>query len=217
MSNGKAAPAASIPLAREADAMLPAQITITDATANPAPLGLLCFALTTILLSMHNAGLFALDAMILAMAVFYGGTAQIFAGVFEWRKKNTFATTAFISYGFFWLTLAGIIVFPKLGLAAKPDEVAMASYLGVWGLMSFVMFIGTFRLNRALQVTFFLLVVAFALLSIGDLTGSAMLKTTAGWVGIVLGLSAGYTGLAQILNELYGRVVWPLGPVVINK
>lgn len=194
-------------------AALPQTVAISDSTANPAPLGLLCFGLTTVLLSMHNAGLFGLDAMILAMAVFYGGIAQIFAGVFEWRKNNTFATTAFISYGFFWLTLAGIIVFPKLGLAERPTEVAMASYLGMWGLLSFVMFIGTFRLNRALQVTFFLLVVAFALLAIGDLLGSATLKTLAGWEGIVLGFCAIYTGLAQVINEVYGRVLMPLGPV----
>jgi succinate-acetate transporter protein len=194
-------------------AALAQSVTIADTTANPAPLGLLCFGLTTVLLSMHNAGLFGLDAMILAMAVFYGGTAQIFAGVFEWRKNNTFAATAFISYGFFWLTLAGIIVFPKLGIAERPTEVAMASYLGMWGLLSFVMFIGTFRLNRALQVTFFLLVVAFALLAIGDLLGSATLKTLAGWEGIVLGFAAIYTGLAQVINEVYGRVLMPLGPV----
>ena len=145
------------------------------------PLGLLCFALTTILLSAHNAGFFGLDAMILAMAVFYGGIAQVFAGVFEWRKNNTFATTAFISYGFFWLTLAGIIVFPKLGLADGRAKWRWASYLAVWGLMSFVMFIGTFRLNKALQVTFFLLVIAFALLSIGDFIGNQLLKTIAGF------------------------------------
>lgn len=193
---------------------VPAKIVIADTNANPAPLGLLCFALTTILLSAHNAGFFGLDAMILAMAVFYGGTAQVFAGVFEWKKNNTFATTAFISYGFFWLSLAGIIVFPKLGLAEKPSEVAMGSYLAIWGLMSFVMFIGTFRLNRALQVTFFLLVVAFALLSAGDFLGNKNFTRIAGYEGMVLGFSAMYTGLAQILNELYGRVVWPLGPVV---
>lgn len=193
---------------------LPATIKIADSNANPAPLGLLCFALTTILLSAHNAGFFGLDAMILAMAVFYGGIAQVFAGVFEWRKNNTFATTAFISYGFFWLTLAGIIVFPKLGLAERPSEVAMGSYLAIWGLMSFVMFIGTFRLNKALQVTFFLLVIAFALLAAGDFTGNKSFTKIAGFEGMLLGFSAMYTGLAQILNELYGRVVWPLGPVV---
>jgi len=191
----------------------PAKIAIADTYANPAPLGLLCFALTTILLSAHNAGLFALDAMILAMAVFYGGVAQIIAGIFEWRKNNTFATTAFISYGSFWLTLAGIIVFPKLGIAEKSSGDAMAAYLGIWGVMSLVMFIGTLRLNRALQVTFFLLTVAFALLALGDLTGNKTLTRIAGWEGIVLGFSAMYTGLAQVINEVYGRTICPLGPV----
>ena len=201
------------PPAAAAAPALPAKIAIADTYANPAPLGLLCFAMTTILLSSHNAGLFALDAMILAMAIFYGGLAQIVAGIFEWRKANTFATTAFISYGSFWLTLAGLIILPKLGLAEKPSSNAMAAYLGIWGLMSFILFIGTLRLNRALQITFFLLVVAFALLAIGDLTGNPNLKTIAGWEGILLGFSAMYTGLAQVLNEVYGRVVWPLGPV----
>ena len=210
MSNVKTATAMA---PAPAQAAAPQTLAVVDTTANPAPLGLLCFGLTTTMLSMHNAGLFGLDAMILAMAVFYGGIAQVFAGVFEWRKNNTFAATAFISYGFFWLTLAGIITFPKMGLAERPSEVAMASYLGIWGLLSFVMFIGTFRLNRALQVVFFLLVVAFALLSIGDLIGSPALTRLAGWEGIVLGLSAIYTGLAQVINEVYGRALMPLGPV----
>ncbi len=194
-------------------ATVPQPLAIADTSANPAPLGLLAFGLTTVLLSMHNAGLFGLDAMILAMAIFYGGTAQIFAGVFEWWKKNTFAATAFISYGFFWLTLAGIITFPKLGLADPPSQVAMASYLFMWGLLTFVLFIGTLRLNRALQVVFFLLVVAFWLLALGDLIGSSALKTLAGYEGIVLGFSAIYTGLAQVINEVYRRVIMPLGHV----
>ena len=195
------------------EAAVPQAISVTDGTANPAPLGLLAFGLTTVMLSMHNAGLFGLDAMILAMAVFYGGIAQIFAGVFEWRKNNTFAATAFTSYGFFWLTLAGIITFPTLGLAAAPSQTAMAAYLGIWGFFSLVMFIGTFRLNRALQIVFGLLTIAFALLAVGDLIGSPTLKTIAGWEGILLGFCAIYTGLAQVLNDVYGRVVLPLGPV----
>jgi hypothetical protein len=206
MTNGKVAVARAVPALAET-------IAIQDATANPAPLGLLAFALTTILLNLHNAGFFPLDAMIVSMGIFYGGIAQIFAGVFEWRKKNTFATTAFISYGFFWLTLCGIILFPKLGWAERPGPIAMASYLGIWGLMSFVLFIATFRLNRALQIVFFLLVVLFALLAVGDILGSTMLRTIAGYEGILTGLAAMYTGLAQVLNELYGRVIWPLGPV----
>jgi hypothetical protein len=195
------------------EAAVPQAISVTDGTANPAPLGLLAFGLTTVMLSMHNAGLFGLDAMILAMAVFYGGIAQIFAGVFEWRKNNTFAATAFTSYGFFWLTLAGIITFPTLGLAAAPSQTAMAAYLGIWGFFTLVMFIGTLRLNRALQIVFGLLTLAFALLAVGDLIGSSTLKTIAGWEGILLGFCAIYTGLAQVLNDVYGRVVLPLGPV----
>ena len=212
MSNGK--PAIAMPTSAPAAPALPPKMAIADTTANPAPLGLLCFALTTILLSVHNAGFFGIDSVILAMAIFYGGTGQVIAGIFEWKKANTFATTAFISYGFFWLSLGGIIILPKLGLIGAPTEVTMGSWLTVWGIMSFVMFIATFRLNKALQVTFFLLVIAFALLASGDFMGSPALKQLGGWVGIVLGFSAMYTGLAQVLNEVYGRVVWPLGPVV---
>jgi hypothetical protein len=207
---------ASSPLVRPVTVAEPAKpqtISIQDTTANPAPLGLLCFALTTILLNVHNAGFTGLDAMIVSMGIFYGGIAQIIAGIFEWRKNNTFAATAFISYGSFWLTLCGIIVLPKMGLAEAPGPIAMASYLGIWGLMSFVLLIATFRLNRALQLTFFLLVILFALLAIGDILGSTTLRVIAGYEGILTGLVAMYTGLAQILNELYGRTVWPLGPV----
>jgi hypothetical protein len=207
---------ASSPLVRPVTVAEPAKpqvISIQDTTANPAPLGLLCFALTTILLNVHNAGFTGLDAMIVSMGIFYGGIAQIIAGIFEWRKNNTFAATAFISYGSFWLTLCGIIVLPKMGLAEAPGPIAMASYLSIWGLMSFVLFIATFRLNRALQLTFFLLVILFALLAIGDILGSTTLRIMAGYEGILTGLVAMYTGLAQILNELYGRTVWPLGPV----
>ncbi len=201
------------PAAPAAAPAFPPTIAIADNSGNPAPLGLLCFALTTVMLSAHNAGIIALDAAIVAMAVFYGGAAQIIAGIFEWRKNNTFASTAFVSYGSFWLAIAGIIVFPKLGLADKPSGTTMAVFLGLWGLISFILFIATLRLNKALQVVFFLLVVAFALLALGDLTGITLLTRIGGWEGMLLGFAAMYTGLAQVLNEVYGRVVWPLGPV----
>ena len=188
-------------------------VPVKDTTANPAPLGLCAFGLTTVLLNLHNAGFFPLDAMILSMGIFYGGTAQVFAGVMEWRKNNTFATTAFISFGFFWLSLAGIIMLPQLGLAAAPSATAMACYLGIWGIFTFVLFIGTFRLNRALQVVFFLLFVLFALLVAGDITGDRSITRIAGYEGIVCGAAAIYTGLAQVLNEVYGRTICPLGPM----
>jgi len=187
---------------------------IKDTTANPAPLGLLGFGMTTVLLNLHNAGFYELNSMILAMGISYGGLAQIIAGMMEWRKGNTFATTAFISYGFFWLSLVTLIVLVKLGWGAPSDETAMAAYLAIWGLFTAVMFIGTLQLNRALQVVFGTLAILFFLLAYGDYTNaSAGFKHFTGYEGIVCGFSAIYTGLAQVLNELFGKTVLPLGPV----
>ena len=187
---------------------------IKDTTANPAPLGLLGFGMTTVLLNLHNAGFYELNSMILAMGICYGGTAQIIAGIMEWKKGNTFAATAFISYGFFWLSLVTLIVLPKLNLGAPSDETAMSAYLAIWGLFTAVMFLGTFRLNRALQFIFGTLTVLFFLLAFGDFTGAgAGFKHLTGYEGIVCGFAAIYAGLAQILNELYGKVVLPLGAV----
>ena len=185
-----------------------------DTTGNPAPLGLLGFGMTTVLLNFHNAGFFELNAMILAMGICYGGIAQVIAGMMEWRKGNTFATTAFISYGFFWLSLVALIVLTKLGWGAASNDKAMAAYLFMWGLFTLVMFIGTLRLNRALQVVFGTLTILFFLLAFGDFTAANPgFKHFTGYEGIVCGFSAIYTGLAQVLNELYGKVILPLGPV----
>ena len=185
-----------------------------DTTGNPAPLGLLGFGMTTVLLNLHNAGFYELNTMILAMGICYGGIAQVIAGIMEWKKGNTFATTAFISYGFFWLSLVTLIVSTKLGWAAATNERALAAYLFMWGLFTFVMFIGTLRLHVAGQIVFGSLTILFFLLAYGDYaSASPGLKQFAGWEGIFCGFSAIYTGLAQVLNELYGKVVLPLGPV----
>ncbi len=186
-------------------------MTIKDNTANPAPLGLLAFGMTTVLLNLHNAGLYELNTMILAMGIFYGGTAQVIAGIMEWKKNNTFGTTAFISYGFFWLTLVALIVLPKFGWSAPASGTAMAGFLGVWGFFTLLMFIGTLKLSRALQIVFGTLVILFALLAIGDALENPLLKTIAGYEGLICGFSAIYTGMAQVLNEVYGRTVLPLG------
>ncbi len=189
-------------------------IQIKDTTANPAPLGLLGFGMTTVLLNLHNAGCYELNSMILAMGICYGGAAQIIAGIMEWKKGNTFAATAFISYGFFWLSLVTLIVLAKLGLGAPSDETAMSAYLAIWGLFTAVMFLGTLRLNRALQLVFGSLTVLFFLLAFGDYTGAgAGFKHLTGYEGIICGFSAIYAGLAQVLNELFGKIVLPLGAV----
>jgi len=183
-----------------------------DMTGNPAPLGLMGFGMTTVLLNFHNAGFYELNSMILAMGICYGGLAQIIAGMMEWKKGNTFATTAFISYGFFWLSLVALIVLTKLGWGAASTEKSMAAYLAMWGLFTAVMFVGTLRLNRALQFVFATLTVLFFLLAYGDFAdASPAFKHATGYEGIVCGFSAIYTGLAQVLNELFGKTVLPLG------
>ena len=188
-------------------------VQLKDTTANPAPLGLLAFGMTTVLLNLHNAGLFSLDTMILAMGIFYGGLAQVIAGIMEWKKNNTFGTTAFLSYGFFWLTLVGLLVMPVLGWGTTPEISAMVAYLVMWGIFTGVMFFATLKLNRALQVIFATLTILFFMLATADATGSTLVKQIAGYVGIICGLSAVYAGLAQVLNEVYRKTILPICPV----
>jgi len=181
-----------------------------DMTANPAPLGLVAFGMTTVLLNLHNAGFFALGSMILAMGIFYGGLAQVIAGIEEWKKNNTFGATAFTSYGMFWLTLVALLVLPKLGLADASDKTAMAAYLAMWGIFTLVMFVGTLKANRALQLVFGTLAILFFLLALGDATGNGTITVIAGYEGILCGFLAIYAGLAQVLNEMYKKTVAPL-------
>jgi succinate-acetate transporter protein len=188
-------------------------LVVKDSSANPAPLGLLAFGMTTVLLNLHNAGFFEMNSMIFAMGIFYGGLAQIIAGILESKKNNTFGMTAFISYGFFWLTLVALIVMPKLGWIPAASESAMIAYLIMWGIFTGFLFIGTLRLNKALQFVFATLTLLFFLLALGDFTGNTSLKTFAGYEGVVCGSAAIYTGMANLLNEVYGRIVLPIGSI----
>lgn len=125
----------------------------TNTLANPGPLGLMGFGMTTILLNLHNAGFFPLSSIILSMGIFYGGIAQILAGLLEYKKGNTFGVTAFTSYGAFWLTLVAILMLPKMGLAEASDAQFLGVFLGLWGVFTLFMFFGTFGTNRALQLS----------------------------------------------------------------
>jgi len=187
--------------------------TIKDNTGNPAPLGLMGFGMTTVLLNLHNAGFYGLGSMILAMGICYGGFAQIFAGIMEWKKNNTFGTVAFCSYGLFWWSLVALLILPKMGLGSKVESSAMGAYLFMWGLFTFVMFFATLKSPKALQFVFITLATLFFLLAAADWSGIAIIKTIAGYEGIICGLSAIYTALAEVLNEHYGRTVWPIWPV----
>lgn len=177
--------------------------------ANPAPLGLIAFGLTTVLLNFHNAGFFGLSSMILAMGLAYGGTAQLIAGAMEYKNGNTFATVAFSSYGLFWYSFAILLMLPKMNLAAAPDAASLAAYLFMWGIFTAVMFVGTLKISRGLQVVFATLTILFFLLALGEVTGNATITIIAGYEGILTGLSAMYVGLAEVINETYRRDVLP--------
>ncbi|MGQ9623848.1 MAG: acetate uptake transporter [Candidatus Bathycorpusculaceae bacterium] len=211
---------------------------MNEKSANPAPLGLLGFGMTTILLSfVHNARLGRVDGMILGMGIFYGGLAQIIAGILEYKRGNTFGTTAFTSYGLFWLSfvvlnwlgtsgVAGIGVWPFFG-GYTPWAVsneAFAAYFFMWGLFTFGMFFGTLKTNRALQLVFISLAILFFLLA----AKSALLAYTSisptdpqielftrviGIEGVICGFSAVYLALAEVLNEAHGETVLPIGSV----
>lgn len=178
--------------------------------ANPAPLGLMGFGMTTILLNIHNAGFFPIDSMILAMGIFYGGLSQVLVGMMCFKRGDTFGTTAFTSYGLFWLTLVGLIVMPYMGLPASPAGF-MGWYLALWGIFTGFMFIGSLCYPRAKQFVFGSLTVLFFLLAARDFTGSELIGTIAGFEGIICGASAIYFAMAQVLNNEFGRTILPVG------
>jgi succinate-acetate transporter protein len=207
--------------------------------ANPAVLGLTCFGMTTVLLNLHNAGLFKMDVPILAMGLFLGGAVQIIAGVLEFKKGNSFGLAAFSAYGAFWLTLVFILIAKPLMVNAtaivvkdglvvdgarkfvydlQAGNTGFAWYLLLWGIFTCFMFIGTFKVNRVLQFVFATLIVLFGLLAVhfawftgaGDST--AVLKL-AGVVGIICGGSAIYLAMAELVNEMYGKTILPILPM----
>jgi succinate-acetate transporter protein len=176
--------------------------------ANPGPLGLLGFGMTTVMLNLHNAGIIPLSAVIVAMGFAMGGAAQIIAGVLEFKKNNLFGATAFTAYGFFWWSLIFIWCNPFGNTAADP--VSMGFYLLLWGIFTLFMSVGTLKHNMATRVVFFSLTLLFFMLAIGDFTESAGLRTLAGFEGIFCGLSAIYASVAQVVNNEFGKVILPL-------
>ena len=178
--------------------------------ANPAPLGLLGFGMTTVLLNLHNANLIPLSIMIVAMGIALGGLAQIIAGIRELCQGNTFGGTAFTAYGLFWWSLVIIWVNPFDGMAAA-SKTDMGYYLLMWGIFTAFMFIGTLKHNKATQVVFGSLTILFVLLALGDFTGNHTITIIAGFEGIFCGLSAIYSAMGQVLNAEYGKEVMPLG------
>jgi succinate-acetate transporter protein len=197
--------------------LLWSETIMNDKLANPAPLGLLGFGMTTVLLNLHNAGLYPLGSMILAMGLVYGGLAQVIAGAMEYKKGNTFGTLAFSSYGLFWWSLVILLLLPNFTFLSPAvtaaSDMAMAAYFFMWEMFTLLMFLGTLKTNRALQLVFGSLTLLFFLLALVHLTGSPDLLLITGIEGVVCGASAIYTGIAEVLNEAYGKTILPLGAV----
>lgn len=174
--------------------------------ANPAPLGLLGFGMTTVLLSLHNADVLPLDGVILAMGIFVGGLAQVLAGIMEYKNGNTFGTVAFTLYGMFWLTF----VATHAGIEGMSGESStLGTWLLLWGILTLFLFMGTMKGRKSLMFVFATLTITFFLLSAGNLGSIDGLVVAGGVVGLVCGLSAMYTAFAEVLAEQHGKELLP--------
>jgi succinate-acetate transporter protein len=182
-----------------------------NALANPAPLGLAGFGMTTILLNLCNAGFLPFNASVLAMGLCFGGAAQMLAGALEFPRGNTFGLTAFTAYGAFWISLVFLLVLPKLGLVPAATGPAMGAYLALWGVFSLFLFFGTLHGSRVLQFVFLSLIVLFSLLTLGEWTGNPVVTRIAGYEGLLCGASALYLAMAEVLEAQFGHAVLPVG------
>lgn len=187
--------------------------------ANPAPLGLVGFGLTTIMLSLINAGVLpkAGEQVVIPLALAYGGLIQLIAGILEFRTGNTFGTVAFLSYGAFWWWFGLLILLGGHGvLDLSHAGSTIAVTLIAWGVFTLCMWVATFRLSKALWLVFLTLWITFFLLGFGDLLGMPGLSHAGGWLGLVCGMLAMYTSFALVTNATYGRAVLPIGLPAVN-
>ena len=184
--------------------------SLPDKYANTAPLGLLGFGLTTIMLSFHNVTLFGNNLAIVGMAIFYGGLAQFIAGTFEFKKGHTFTGTAFCSYGSFWWCLVTIWCFPTAFGVPAPDKNAMGTFLLFWSIFTIGMFVGTLKGHLTIKLIFSTLAVTLLLLSIGEYTEVKGVTIAGGAVGLVCGAIAVYTGTAEVIDGELGYSFIPV-------
>ena len=189
-------------------------------TANPAAVGLVAFGLTTILLSLINAGVLPAggEGVVIPLALTFGGSMQIFAGAFEFRLGNTFGMTAFLSYGAFWWWFALLLLFAHnhwIDISQAGPTIGTALLL--WGVLTLYLWVSTFRLSRIVFLIFLTLWVTFALLGIGAVTGNPDLTHAGGWLGILCGLLAIYGSFAIVTNATFGRPAVPVGETPFLK
>ena len=194
---------------------------MTADIADPGPLGLAGFALTTFVLSVFNANIISnkgLAAVVLPIALFYGGIAQLLAGMWEFKKANTFGALAFTSYGAFWISYAAYVKFIVPGLLASPAtkadvHTASGLFLLAWTIFTAYMLIAALRVNGALVIVFAVLIVTFILLAWGDFASNTSITKIGGYLGIVTAFLAWYASAAGVINATWKRVVLPVMPI----
>ena len=186
-------------------------ITIAD----PGPLGLAAFAMTTFVLSMFNADLVSRsgETITLGLALTYGGLAQLLAGMWEFRTGNTFGAVAFTSFGAFWLSFWAFNQFYATSIPAADVGHAVGLYLIAWGIFTTYMFVASLRTTGAIALVFILLAIAFFLLGIGNARASDGLVKAGGWVGLATAIVAWYASFAAVTNATFGRLVLPVIPL----
>ena len=187
----------------------------SPAIANPGPLGLAAFALTTFVLSMFNAGLVgsAGEPVVFGLALAYGGLAQLLAGMWEFRTGNTFGATAFTSYGAFWLSFWAFVQFFEDKVPKADAGHAVGLYLIAWGIFTTYMFVASLRTTGAIALVFILLAATFIILGIGNAGGHTGIVKLGGWVGLATALAAWYASFAEVTNATFGRTVFPVRPL----
>src|SRR5436853_2668659 len=185
---------------------------VAPAIADPAPLGLAAFALTTFVLSFFNAGLVSGKGLpvVLGLALAYGGIAQLLAGMWEFRNNNTFGATAFTSFGAFWISWFVLEQFHASKIPAANLGKAVGLYLIAWGIFTSYMWIASFRVSVAVMLVFLLLAVTFIVLGIGEASGTDSLVKAGGWIGIATAIIAWYASFASVTNKTFGRIVMPV-------
>jgi succinate-acetate transporter protein len=183
--------------------------------ANPAPLGLAAFALTTFVLSMFNAGLLGSggEPIVFGLALAYGGIAQVLAGMWEFRTGNTFGATAFVSYGAFWLSFWAFVEFFESKVPAADAGHAVGLYLIAWGIFTTYMFVASLRTTMAIATVFVLLAITFIVLGIGNAGGHSGIIKAGGWIGLATAVAAWYASFAEVTNATFGRTVFPVRPL----
>jgi succinate-acetate transporter protein len=185
------------------------------AIADPGPLGLAAFAATTFLLSLFNAKIVkneSLESVVLPLALFYGGLAQLLAGMWEFKKANTFGATAFTSYGAFWLSFAAYVKFVKPGLPAADAHTATGLFLLVFTIFTAYMFIASMRVSGAVALVFATLAATFVLLTIGNLSDTSSITKIGGYLGIITAICAWYASFATVTNDTWKRTLLPTMP-----